>query len=224
MVNVLRVVEGWCRQVPFPKNTSLMKGWQVFLHDVTGTANAKATMANFYSPPVATYSKQTKNRPTLILTTLFTIQIGSPVTDDTVDRCWYRWYHFQFNQQRKMIGIHVRMRTTNHLILCQPLGRQRTQQTKRCHCLFRIKDVIYDPLKIEPRTNRRPCKFPTCDTSNTNRSRVIGEWHNFVVIGRSELKGMCKFIWFITAQDLLQAWFIAQRLEVFMILRDAAST
>ncbi|EEZ98640.1 hypothetical protein TcasGA2_TC001168 [Tribolium castaneum] len=138
-----------------------------------------------------------------------------PVTDNAINWCRHSWHHFKFNEQRKMVGEYVRMWATDDFILRQPLGRDRSQQTQWCHCLFRVKNIIDNALKIESETSKI-FREPLAAFANL---RVICERHYLIIVGRSELEGMCKFIRFITAQDLLQALFITKVFEILVVLR-----
>lgn len=57
---------------------------------------------------------------------------------------------------------------------------------------------------------------------NPKNSRVIRERHDLVVVGGRELEGMCELVGFIAAQNLLQALFVTEILEVLVILRHPA--
>lgn len=125
-----------------------------------------------------------------------------PVTDNAID--WRRRnsrYHFELDEQRKVIGEDVRVRATDHLVLRQPFLRQRPEQPERSHRLFCVKNIIDDALKVE---------------------RVIGKRHDVVAVRRGELKRVRKLVGLITGDDLLEARLVAEILEVFVILRDAA--
>lgn len=75
-----------------------------------------------------------------------------PSTEQTVRWLGARRRHvdqLELDQQREVIGRYVRMGASDHLVVPQPLGRDRPEQPERHHALLRVEYVVDNTFKFE---------------------------------------------------------------------------
>lgn len=75
-----------------------------------------------------------------------------PSTEQSVRWLGARRRHvdqLELDEQREVIGRYVRMGTSDHLVVPQPLGRDRAEQPERHHALLRVEYVVDNTFKFE---------------------------------------------------------------------------